>query len=115
MSFDNLDSDLWTSLVLNIACHHYYVLFLDDHTNFLWTFLISKKSQVFEIFNSLANLIKTQFFTNINVFNVIMDMNMTTNHFADIVMLMVLFFASLALALLLKTVKQNEKSTPLTT
>ncbi|XP_057418177.1 uncharacterized protein LOC130712360 [Lotus japonicus] len=52
--FDILHSDLWTSPILSTAGHRYYVLFLDDHTDFLWTFPIGKKSQVYEIFNTLA-------------------------------------------------------------
>jgi len=41
MPFDILHSDLWTSRILSSAGHKYYVLFLDDFTNFLWTFPIS--------------------------------------------------------------------------
>ena len=60
MSFDILHSDLWTSPILSSASHKYYVLFLDDFTNFLWTFPINRKSHVFETFKSLVQLIHTQ-------------------------------------------------------
>lgn len=38
MPFDIMHSDVWTSPILSSAGHKYYVLFLDDYTNFLWTF-----------------------------------------------------------------------------
>lgn len=41
--------------------HKYYVLFLDDYLNFLWTFPISHKSQVFPTFEKLISYIETQF------------------------------------------------------
>jgi len=68
MPFDILHSDVWTSPILSSVGHKYYVLFLDDFTKKLWTFPISRKSQVFEMFKSLANLIQTQFLQNIKSF-----------------------------------------------
>jgi len=50
MPFDIIHSDIWTSHVLSFSGHGYYVLFVDDYSNFLWTFPLSKKSQVFSIF-----------------------------------------------------------------
>ena len=61
MPFDILHKDLWTSPILGPAGHKYHVLFLDDFTNFLWTFLISRRSHMFETFKSLTQLIQTQF------------------------------------------------------
>lgn len=61
MPFDIIHSDLWTSPVLSSNGHRYYVIFLDDYSNFLWTFPISNKSQVYSIFLSFKALIKTQF------------------------------------------------------
>lgn len=68
MPFDILHSDLWTSPILSSAGHRYYVLFLDDFTDFLWTFPLSNKSQVFETFMSLSNQIRTQFSQTIKCF-----------------------------------------------
>jgi histone deacetylase 1/2 len=68
MPFDILHSGLWTSPILSSAGHKYYVLFLDDFTNFLWTFPISRKSQVFETFKSLTKLIQTHFLQNVKSF-----------------------------------------------
>ena len=39
-----MHSDLWTSPILSSAKHKYYILLLDDYTNFLWTFPIGKKN-----------------------------------------------------------------------
>lgn len=61
MPFDILHSDVWTSPVLSTSGHKYYVLYLDNHSNFLWTFPISHKSQVFSTFEKLRAYIKTHF------------------------------------------------------
>uniref|UniRef100_A0A251U9V3 Putative ribonuclease H-like domain, GAG-pre-integrase domain protein n=1 Tax=Helianthus annuus TaxID=4232 RepID=A0A251U9V3_HELAN len=68
LPFDIVDSDLWTSPVLSTGGHKYYILFLDNFTNFLWTFLIATKSQVFHIFIQFHNLINTQFERKIKQF-----------------------------------------------
>jgi len=68
MPFDILHSDLWTSPVFSSSSHRYYVLFLYDYSDFLLTFLISNKSQVFEKFTSLSNQICTQFSQTIKCF-----------------------------------------------
>lgn len=44
MPFDILHSDVWTSPVMSSLGYKYYALFLDDYSNFLWTFPISNKS-----------------------------------------------------------------------
>lgn len=61
MSFDILHSDLWTSPVLSLVGHRYYVLLLDDFSNFLWMFPLTNKSQVFKMFTYISNQIHTQF------------------------------------------------------
>jgi hypothetical protein len=61
MPFDILHSDVWTSPILSTSGHKYYVLYLDDYSNFLWTFPISHKSQVFPTFEKLRAYIKTHF------------------------------------------------------
>jgi transposase InsO family protein len=68
MPFDIVHSDLWTSLILSSESHHYYVLFLDDYTNFLWTFPIHTKSQVHSIFLQFRTHIETQFERKIKCF-----------------------------------------------
>ncbi|CAJ2649804.1 unnamed protein product [Trifolium pratense] len=68
MPFDIVHSDLWTSPVLSSGGHRYYVLFLDDFTDFLWTFPISNKSQVHSIFLQFRAYITTQFEREIKCF-----------------------------------------------
>ena len=38
MPFDIIHNDIWTSSILSSSGHRYYVLLLDDYSNFLWTF-----------------------------------------------------------------------------
>ncbi|KAJ9567440.1 hypothetical protein OSB04_003406 [Centaurea solstitialis] len=45
LPFDIIHSDLWTSPVLSTGGHRYYILFLDDLTDFLWTYPLTNKSQ----------------------------------------------------------------------
>ena len=83
--FDIVHSDLWTSPTLSSGGHRYYVLFLDDFTNFLWTSPIASKSQVHSIFLTFRNHIHTQFERQINVSNVTMAQNMTMDNFTNFV------------------------------
>ena len=61
LPFDIIHTDLWTSPVLSSSGHRYYLLFLDDKTNFLWTYPHAHKSQVYSTFVQFFTLIKTQF------------------------------------------------------
>jgi hypothetical protein len=36
--FDLIHCDLWTSQVVNVSGHKYYLLILDDRSHFVWTF-----------------------------------------------------------------------------
>lgn len=68
LPFDIVHSDLWTSPVVSSSGHKYYVLFLDDYTNFLWTFPIANKSHVFSIFSTFYAQVHTQFARRIKCF-----------------------------------------------
>lgn len=61
MHVDIVHSDIWRSPILSPGGHCYYDLFLDDFTNFIWTFPISNKSQVKSMFIQFCAHIKTQF------------------------------------------------------
>ena len=50
MPFNIIRCDLWTSPILSSMCHCYYLVVLDDYTNYLWPFPMSKKSQVYSSF-----------------------------------------------------------------
>lgn len=60
-SFDVIQSDIWTSFISSSCGYRYYVLFVDDFTNFLRTFSISHKSQVSSIFINFHTYVITQF------------------------------------------------------
>lgn len=66
--FDIIHSDLWTSPIVSCAGHRYYVLFLDDFSNFLWTFPLGHKSQVYSVFSVFSVFVKNQFGKNIKAF-----------------------------------------------
>jgi hypothetical protein len=36
--FDLIHYDLWTSPVVSVSDHKYYLLIIDDHSHFVWTF-----------------------------------------------------------------------------
>lgn len=61
LPFDIIHTDVWTSPVLSSSGHRYYVLFLDDKTNYLWTYPLANKSQVFSTFLHFFSMIQTQF------------------------------------------------------
>jgi hypothetical protein len=46
-AFDLVHSDPWTSHVLNLSGYNYYLVILDDFSNFLWTFPLRLKSDTF--------------------------------------------------------------------
>ena len=66
--FDIVQSNLWTSSIVSSSGHKYYVIFLDNYTNFLWTFPLAKKSQVFYLFLKFNAFIKTQIERDIKKF-----------------------------------------------
>ncbi|KAJ9547690.1 hypothetical protein OSB04_020233 [Centaurea solstitialis] len=59
--FDLIHSDIWTSPVTSSCGYQYYLLFLDDFTNFVWVFPLAKKSHTFQIFMQFRAYIRTQF------------------------------------------------------
>jgi hypothetical protein len=67
-AFDIIHSDLWTSPVLSTGGHRYYLVLLDDFTNYLWTYPLANKSSVFSIFQQFHQLIFTQFQKKIKCF-----------------------------------------------
>ena len=66
--FDIIHRDVWTFLVSSPSGYKYYVLFLDHYTNFLWTFPLFRKSQVYDIFVNFYVFVHTQFELKIKSF-----------------------------------------------
>jgi hypothetical protein len=46
-NFDLIHYDLWTSLVVSVSSYKYYLVILDDHSHFVWTFPLRVKSNTF--------------------------------------------------------------------
>jgi hypothetical protein len=36
--FDLIHCDMWTSPVVSVSGHKYYLVIIDDHSHFMWTF-----------------------------------------------------------------------------
>ena len=66
--FDIVHSDLWTSHISSPSEYKYYVLFLDNYSNFLWTFPLFRISQVYDVFMTFNTFVNTQFELNIKSF-----------------------------------------------
>ena len=66
--FEILHSDIWTFPVSSPSGYKYYVLFLDHYSNFLWTFPLFRKSQVYDIFVNFNTFVNTQFDLKIKSF-----------------------------------------------
>ena len=81
LPFDIIHSDLWTSSVLSTGGHRYYILFLDDLTDFLWTYPLTNKSQVYNTFTNFHNHIHTQFERKIKQFQCDNGTEYTNNNF----------------------------------
>ncbi|KAI0516541.1 hypothetical protein KFK09_009218 [Dendrobium nobile] len=65
-SFQLVHSDVWgpaPSLLLN--GYRFYVIFIDDYTRYSWLYLLHSKNEVFNTFQHLCSLIKSQFHSKI--------------------------------------------------
>jgi hypothetical protein len=48
-NFDLIHYDLWTSSVVSLSNYKYYLVILDDHSHFVWTFPLRVKSDIFSL------------------------------------------------------------------
>jgi hypothetical protein len=53
--------DLWTSPVVSVSGHKYYLLILDDRSHFVWTFPLRVKSDTFFTLSIFFAFASTQF------------------------------------------------------
>jgi hypothetical protein len=65
--FDLIHCALWTSLVVSVSGHKYYLLILDDHSHFVWTFPLRVKSDTFSTLSNIFAFVSTQFGGTIKV------------------------------------------------
>jgi hypothetical protein len=54
-------SDVWGRVVESVGRYKYYVSFIDDFSKFTWIYLIRKKSDVFQAFQSFKTHVERQF------------------------------------------------------
>lgn len=59
--FELIHSDVWTSPISSPSNIRYYVLFLDDHTHFVWVYPLRRKSEVFSKFKHFSNYVENHF------------------------------------------------------
>jgi hypothetical protein len=50
--------------------YKYFVIFIDDYSQFTWLIFLNKKNKVATIFQNFCNLVKTQFTSTINASNI---------------------------------------------
>jgi len=60
-NFDLIHSDLWTSPIKSVSGYKYYLVILDDHSHFLWTFPLRLKSETFSTLANFFSYVTTQF------------------------------------------------------
>jgi hypothetical protein len=61
-------SDVWTSPVHSVTGYKFYVIFVDDHSRFIWVFPLHHKSEVFNNFVKFKLLVENQFSIKIKQF-----------------------------------------------
>jgi hypothetical protein len=60
--FDLVHSDVWgPSRISTVSGIRYYVIFVDDYSRFTWIYLLKKRSELFEIYQEFATMVRTQF------------------------------------------------------
>jgi hypothetical protein len=66
-NFDLIHCDLWTSPIVSISGYKYYLIILDDHSHFVWTFPLRVKSDTFSTSSNFFAYVSTQFGCTIKV------------------------------------------------
>jgi hypothetical protein len=58
LPMDLVFSDVWGPAPNSIGHHNYYVSFIDDHSKFVWIYLLEHKSEVFQCFQDFQKLVE---------------------------------------------------------
>jgi hypothetical protein len=66
-TFNLIHCDLWTSLIVSISGYKYYLVILDDHSHYVWTFPLRVKSDTFSTLSKKIACFSTQFGRTIKV------------------------------------------------
>lgn len=51
---------MWPIQVDLIGGNRYFITFIDDHSRNLWTYLIKRKDEVFEVFKNFKSMVERQ-------------------------------------------------------
>ena len=62
--------DVWTSLVSSSDGFHYYVIFVDHYTKYIWLYSLRRKSNVHSTFVAFKQLVENYFTTTIKTPNI---------------------------------------------
>ena len=68
LPFDIIHCDLWTSPIPSRMGHKYYMVLMDNFTQYVWIYPLKFKSETFERFSQFHSFIYTQFNTKIKSF-----------------------------------------------
>jgi hypothetical protein len=66
-NFDLIHCDLWTSPVVSVFGYQYYLVILDDHSHFVWTFPLHVKSHTFSTLSKNSAYVSAQLGCTIKV------------------------------------------------
>jgi hypothetical protein len=66
-NFDLIRYDLWTSPIISVSGYKYYLVILNDHSHFVWTFSLCIKSDTFFTLTKNFTYVSTQFGRTIKV------------------------------------------------
>jgi hypothetical protein len=58
--FELIHCDLWTSPIASVSGYKYYLVILDDHTHYLWTYPLRLKSDTFDALSSFFAYVSIQ-------------------------------------------------------
>ena len=64
---DIIFSDVWTSPVSSLDGFHYYVIFVDHYTKYIWLYPLRRKSDVHSTFVAFKQLVENYFTTAIKM------------------------------------------------
>jgi hypothetical protein len=105
--FDLIHCDMWTSPVVSVSGHKYYLLIIDDRSSFMWTFPLRVKSDNFFTLSKKIAFVSTQFGPPSKLFSVTTVVSLTMPPLEHSSPLMGWFYGWPAPTLIHKTVKPS--------